>query len=144
MRRVTVLLLMALALSLLAGCAPISAPEAQQEVQSAETALCDSIAAYKTSVEALQGVTAETTVGELEEMKQAEAQAYEAMADAWVDLQEAEVQAVESAVADFQNSLRDVSAEETLGDVATGIQTSAETVRAAVDQLDQTACAPAQ
>jgi hypothetical protein len=143
-KTVTVFVLVALVMSLLAGCAPISVPEAQQEVQSAETALCDSIAAYKASVEALQGVTAETTVGELEEMKQAEAQAYEAMVAAWADLQEAEVQTVESAVAEFQNSLRDVSAEETLGEVAAGIQTSAATVTAAVDQLDQQACAPAQ
>jgi hypothetical protein len=144
MKMVVVLVLVALVTSLIAGCAPISVPEAQQDVQSAESVLCASIQVYKASVEALQGVTAETTVAELEALTQAEAQAYEAMVAAWADLQEAEVQTVESAVAEFQSSLRDVSAEDTLGEVATGIQTSAATVRAAVDQLGQTACAPAQ
>lgn len=144
MRPVSMFLLVALVAGLMAGCAPISVPEAQVEVQSSETALCASIAAYKASVVALQGVSAETTVGELEAMKEAEAQAYEAMTKAWVDLQEAEVQAVESAVAEFHNSFTDVSAENTLGEVATNIQMSAATVTASIDQLDQKACAPTQ
>jgi hypothetical protein len=63
------------------------------------------------------------------------------MVNSWAELQEAEVQTVESAVAEFQNTLRSVSSEDTLGEVSADIQESAATVREAVDQLDQQACA---
>jgi hypothetical protein len=143
MKTISLFLVVVVLASLLSGCIqPISTEEAQQEVEQAESALCASIEAYTGAVEALEGVTAETTIAEYEALQQAEATSYDAMVAAWGDLQEAEVQAVESAVAELKNSLDGVTGETTLGAIATEIQTNAADVKAAVDQLDQTACVP--
>lgn len=145
MRAGLMLLVAVLVATLMAGCIqPITVEEAQQDVVAAESALCFSIETYQASVVALEGITAETTVAEVEDLKQAEAAAYDAMVEAWGDLQSAEVQAVESAVAEFHDAFQGVEGTDTLGDIAANIQSSAATVKAAVDQLDQTACAPTQ
>jgi hypothetical protein len=141
MQKVIVLLIVSLLVLSVAAClAPPTVPEAQLEVESAENALCVSVRAYSASVEALTQVSAETTVDEFNALRQAADTAYTAMVNAWGDLQSAEVQAVESAVNDLQESLRNIPGEATLGEVSADIQSSAATVKASVDQLSQTAC----
>lgn len=140
MQRITLLLVVLMVL--MAGCSTPAVPEAQQEVKAAETALCVSVKAYAASVEALSKVTPETTVAELNTLKDAVAKTYEAMVGSWAELQESEVQVVESAVAAFNDVLKQTPpGDATLGEVANTIQASAATVKAAVDQLSQTACA---
>jgi hypothetical protein len=125
----------------LAACVPVTPlPEAQTDVKAAESTLCVSIEVFKASIEALQQVDASTTVEEFNQLKDAAAQAYEAMVAAWSDLQAAEVQVVESAMAEFETSLTQIAPEDTLGEVAVNVQTSAAAVKAAVNQLDQVAC----
>jgi hypothetical protein len=64
------------------------------------------------------------------------------MVGAWAELQESEVQVVESAVAAFDDVLTQAPpGDATLGEVANTIQASAVTVKAAIDQLSQKACA---
>jgi predicted lipoprotein len=141
MRNFWLFLIVALLVTSMAGCvAPPTAEEAQEGVEAAESAVCNSIKAYAASLDALQEVNADTTVEEFNGMKEAVGQAYDDMVAAWSTLQATEVQAVESAVNDFQNALNVAPAEATLGEVANGIQESAAVVRAAVDQLDQTVC----
>ena len=91
-----------------AACQPVSVQEAQQGVEEAESALCASIQAYDESVAALEAVTAETTVDELDGLNQAADDAYAAMIEAAADLQAAELQAVESAVSELKNALTNV------------------------------------
>jgi hypothetical protein len=138
----TVLVVLGLT-TVLAACQPVTVPEAQQEVEEAESALCASIQAYHDSVAALEAVTPETTVDEVKELEQASDEAYAAMIEAAADLQAAELQVVESAVDELKNTLTNVPGEATLGEVSAGIQASAAAVREAVDQLDQVACVEA-
>lgn len=142
MRRIALLCIVLMGIVLLAGCATPTVPEAQTEVKTAETALCASVKAYAASIEALSNVTAETTVDEFNALKAAAVTTHQAMVGAWAELQESEVQVVESAVAAFDDVLKQAPpGDATLGEVANTIQASAATVKAAVDQLSQKACA---
>lgn len=145
MKNVLIFVIVILLAANITACVPVTpVPEAQMDVKAAETTLCASIKAFSASMEALQQVNADTTVEEFNQLKDAANQTYEAMIAAWGDLQEAEVQVVESAMAEFQDSISQISPEATLGEVATNIQVSAATVKAAVDQLDQVACIEAE
>lgn len=145
MRNVPIFMMVALVIVLLAGCiAPPPVEEAQQDVEAVESELCQSIKAYAASLAAFDGVTADTTVEEVEELNKAADAAYSMMVEAWADLQQEQVQVVESAVAEFDATVTDVPDEATLGDAATSIQESAATLREAVDQLDAIACVPSE
>jgi uncharacterized protein YcfL len=129
----------------LAGCiAPPPVEEAEQAVETEQSEVCASIEAFAASIDALQQVTPDTTVAEFNALRDAAYQAYEDVVAEWADLQAAEVQVVESAVAEFQQSLDGVTPESTLGEIATEVTTEAATVKLAVDQLDQAACPVAQ
>jgi hypothetical protein len=143
MRKSSVILavvLMSVIALVMAACQPVTVPEAQQEVEEAESALCASIQAYHDSVAALEAVTPETTVEELKELEQASDEAFAAMIEAAAEVQEAEVQLVESAVDELKVTLASIPSDATLGEVSPTIQASAAAVREAVDQLDQVAC----
>jgi hypothetical protein len=145
MKNVLLFVIVILVAANIAACVPVTpVPEAQVDVKAAETMLCASIKAFSASIDALQQVDADTTVEELDQRKDAANQSYDAMVAAWGELQEAEVQVVESAMAEFQDSITQISPESTLGEVAAEIQTSAATVKAAVDQLDQVVCIEAE
>ena len=144
MKTIRLFLIVTLLAVALAGCiAPPPVEEAQQEVDTAESVLCASIAAYVASLEALEQVSADTTVEEYNALKEAAYQAYANMAAAWVNVQEAEVDLVESAVAEFQTALDEVSPDATLAEAAESIAASAATVKLSVAQLDEVVCASA-
>lgn len=122
MKNVLMFVIVLLLAANIAACVPVTpVPEAQVEVKAAETALCASIKAFRASIEALQQVDGDTTVEEFDQRKDAANQTYAAMVATWGELQEAEVQVVESAVAEFQDSLTQISPESTLGEVAAAI-----------------------
>lgn len=144
MRKVFLFLIVVLVVATVSGCiAPPTVEEAQQDVEAAETALCDSIKAYAASLAAFDDITAETTVEQVDELNKAVTTAHNTMTSSWANLQEEQVQAVESAVAELDAALNDIPGEATLGDVAANIQASANAVKEALTQLDETACVPA-
>lgn len=125
------------------ACQPLqpTVEEAQQQAGEAESDLCASIDAYAASLEALNGVSADTTVEELEQLNQAADDAYEAMLQAAGELTEAELQVVSSAVTEYQQSIGNIAPESTLGDAAAQVQQAAATVHESVAQLrSATAC----
>jgi chromosome segregation ATPase len=144
MRKALLFVIVVLMFATVSGCiAPPTVEEAQQDVEMAETALCESIKAYAASLAAYDDISAETTVEQVDELNKAVATAHNTMTSAWANLQDEQVQAVESAVAELDAALNDVPAEATLGEVAANIQASANAVKEALAQLDETACVPA-
>jgi hypothetical protein len=145
MRKISMFAMIALVLVMFTGCiAQPTVEEAQQDVEAAESALCESIKAYAATLAAFDEITADTTVEEVEGLNAAAASAYNTMRSAWANLQEEQVQVVENAAAEFEAALSNMPGEATLGEVAGNIQASAATLQEAVDQLDSVACVGAE
>lgn len=109
-----------------------STPEAESEV-------CSSLAELKTAVQAAGDITATSTVEEAQEASQAVDDAWEDVASAAADLQDARIDDLEAAYNDLADTLGSIDDDATLASAAAEIGTQVAAVDAAWDEFNTSA-----
>jgi heat shock protein HslJ len=128
-----ILILAVLALIGLAGCG-------RQTPEEATAAFCASLQAFGESLDQLDQVTPDTTVGDLEQAREQVARARQQVAQAAEDLAEARVDSIEAAWQDLERTVDSISNRDTLAEAAASVAASAAAVRAAIGEVGSATC----
>jgi heat shock protein HslJ len=130
----TKLLLVLCALLLIAaGCGSQSVPETTE-------AFCQSLVAYGESLAAFESVSPASSVGELKDAQKAEQVARQDVRDAASNLRAAKLDSIEQAWQDLDKTIRQISNQDTLAEVAAQIKLDLSGVQAAYEQLGTGNC----
>jgi hypothetical protein len=116
-----------------AGCGSPSVPEATE-------AFCQSLVAYGESLTALKNLSPTTTVGEAKDAQKVEQDARKAVEKAARNLREAKLDSIDQAWTALDKTVRQISNQDTLGEVAGQIESVLVALRAAYEQLGLNNC----
>jgi heat shock protein HslJ len=128
-----ILILAMLAAVGLAGCRNQSAPEATEQ-------FCASLQAFEDSVQQLEQITPDTTVGDAQQLRRAIEDAWKQVERSARNLTEVKTGAIDEAWQDLARTINTISRRDTLAEAAAGVAASAAQVRAAVDDLGNVTC----
>lgn len=128
-----ILILAVLASLGLAGCRNQSVPEATEQ-------FCASLQAFEDSVQQLEQITPDTTVGDAQQLRRAIDSAWKQVERSARNLAEVRTGAIDEAWQDLARTINTLSRRDTLAEAAAGVAASAAQVRAAVDDLGNVTC----
>jgi hypothetical protein len=115
-----------------------SAPTADATTDGSDTAnaqLCEDLADLQTSVQALQELGSDSTIDEVQAALQAVQTASDDVESSAAAVAQAEASALATALEDFGDTVQNLSGTDTVGDAQTDVQTAADEVSAARDDL---------
>ena len=114
---------------------PVLAACGAPSVEDAEASLCQDLNGLAGSLSNLAQLNAQSTVKELETAKQDVVKAYQAVQSSADTVEAARMDNLETAYNDFDNTVSSISGRDTLGEAAVTINTAAEGVATARQQL---------
>jgi outer membrane murein-binding lipoprotein Lpp len=128
-----ILILAALALLALAGCASQTPEEATAE-------FCASLQAFDDSVKQLEQITPDNTVGEVNQAREEVADAWQQVTRSAENLTEVRVESIENTWKNLEQTIGAISNRDTIAEAAASVTASAAAVRAAVDEVGSVTC----
>ena len=120
-------------LFLLIGCIPQSLEEAQVD-------FCQALAAYGHAVQELESINADTTVEELNAAGENVAAARQAVVDTAADLRSAQVRHAEEDWHDFEETVKAIPGDATLGEAAATIRGQAVSLQTEIERARNISC----
>ncbi len=133
MKKLTVFVIAAMLLLVLAGCGGASLPEANAK-------FCEDMAKLGQALTTLTNLGPTATVDQLKDAQKGVNQAMDAVKKSGANLKEAKVDLVDTAWKELDKAINNVSDDATLAQAAAGIKTGAAGVKVAYDQLNQVTC----
>jgi hypothetical protein len=114
---------------------PVMAACGTPSVEDAEANLCQDLNGFAGALSNLAQLNAQSTVKELETAKQEVVKAYQAVQSSADQVEAARLDELETAYNDFDNTVSGISGRDTLGEAAVTVNSAAEEVAAARQQL---------
>jgi hypothetical protein len=120
---------------LLAGCQPVS-------VEDAQAAFCSSLQEFGAALESVRALTTDSTVEEAQAAVEQVDEAWNDVLSAAYTLRSVEVDQLDEAMEDLDDAIRHIDPTDTITEAAESLQTQAQTVKTAYDELNAAQCGP--
>jgi heat shock protein HslJ len=129
----TLVVIIVAALLVLAGCG-------NQTPEEATATFCASLQTFDDSVQQLQQITPSNTIGELNQAREAVADAWKQVTSSAKQLSEARIDSIDDAWTSLERTIRSISQRDTIADAAAEVSAGAAQVRVAVAGVGSVSC----
>ena len=133
MNRLKVVPIIVIGLLLLAGCAPPGIEEAQVE-------FCQALDRYRDTTALVQDISEQTTVAELNDLRDRVTEARQELLSAATTLHEARLRYAESAWQDWEKQVENVPGDATIGEAAPYLRGQVDVLITEIDRVSNISC----